>query len=72
LKRARPPAGEQQGGEQRSAHPTARATDAGFKSQASAQRFLTAPAAVYNTFDTQRHLTGRRTVKALRAAAFQV
>jgi transposase-like protein len=31
----------------------------GFKSQASAQRFLTAHAAVYNTFTVQRHLIRR-------------
>lgn len=43
----------------------------GFKSQASAQRFLATHAAVYNTFYTARHLTGRRTLKVLRAAAFE-
>ena len=43
----------------------------GFESQASAQRFLTVHAAVYNTFYTQRHLTSRRTLKAFRTAAFQ-
>ena len=42
----------------------------GFKSQASAQQFLTSHAAVYNTFSTQRHLTSRRALKRLRAEAF--
>ena len=43
----------------------------GFKSQASAQRFLTSHAAIYNTFYTARHLTSRRTLKIFRAAAFE-
>jgi putative transposase len=43
----------------------------GFKSQASAQRFLTTHAAVYNTFYTARHLITRPTLKTFRAAAFQ-
>ena len=43
----------------------------GFKSRASAQRFLTSHAAVYNTFYTARHLTTRRTLKVLRTAAFE-
>ena len=43
----------------------------GFKSTASAQRFLTSHAAIYNTFYTARHLTSRRTLKALRNAAFE-
>ena len=40
-----------------------------FKSPGSAQKFLSAHAAVYNTFNIQRHLTTRRTHRALRAAA---
>jgi transposase-like protein len=40
-----------------------------FKSPGSAQKFLSAHAAVYNTFNVQRHLTTRRTHRALRAAA---
>ncbi|RZI70690.1 MAG: IS6 family transposase [Pseudomonas sp.] len=40
-----------------------------FKSQASAQRFLTTHAAVYNTFYTQRHLVSRATLRTFRAAA---
>lgn len=43
----------------------------GFKSTASAQRFLTSHAAVYNTFYTARHLTSRPTLKIFRAAAFE-
>ncbi len=36
-----------------------------FKSQASAQRFLATHAAVYNTFNTQQHLTTRSTLRLL-------
>ena len=43
----------------------------GFKSQASAQRFLSSYAAVYNTFYTARHLTRRQTLRAFRSAAFE-
>jgi len=43
----------------------------GFKSQASAQRFLTTHAAVYNIFYTACHLTRRPTLKVLRAEAFE-
>ena len=38
----------------------------GFRSQASAKRFLSSHAAVYNAFNTQRHLTSRRTLKVFR------
>nr|WP_233279860.1 DDE-type integrase/transposase/recombinase [Caulobacter vibrioides] len=41
----------------------------GFKSQTSAQRFLTTRAAVYNTFYTQRHLISRPTLRRFRAEA---
>ncbi|WP_421738356.1 IS6 family transposase [Caulobacter sp.] len=41
----------------------------GFKSQWSAQRFLTTHAAVYNTFYTQRHLISRPTLRRFRAEA---
>ena len=40
-----------------------------FKSQKSAQRFLTIHAAVYNLFNTQRHLISRRTLRQFRASA---
>ena len=40
-----------------------------FKSQASAQRFLTTHASVYNTFYTQRHLISRPTLRIFRSAA---
>ena len=42
-----------------------------FKSQASAQRFLATHAAVYNTFNTERHLTTRPTLRLLRGDAFR-
>ena len=41
----------------------------GFKSRGSAQRFLSAHAAVYNTFYVQLHLTSASTHRAFRASA---
>ena len=43
-----------------------------FKSQASAQRFLTTHAAVYNTFYTQPHLIRRPTLRLFRGDALHV
>jgi transposase-like protein len=40
-----------------------------FKSQASAQRFLTSHAAIYNTFNIQRHLISRPTLRRFRGDA---
>ena len=40
-----------------------------FKSQGSAQRFLSTHAAVYNTFNLQEHLIRRSTLRTFRAAA---
>ena len=42
-----------------------------FKSPASAQRFLSIHAAVHNTFNVQRHLTSRRTLRVFREEAFR-
>jgi putative transposase len=42
-----------------------------FKSQGSAQRFLSTYAAVYNTFNAQPHLVSRPTLRHFRATAHQ-
>ena len=44
----------------------------GFKSRGSAQRFLSTHAAVYNTFNVQRHMTSASTHRSFRAAAMDV
>jgi transposase-like protein len=41
----------------------------GFKSRGSAQRLLSTRAAVYNTFNIQRHLTSASTHRGFRAVA---
>jgi putative transposase len=43
----------------------------GFKSPGSAQRFVSMHAAVYNTFNLQRRLVSRRTLRLFRAEAAQ-
>ncbi|MCZ8104438.1 MAG: DDE-type integrase/transposase/recombinase, partial [Burkholderiales bacterium] len=43
----------------------------GFKSPGSAQRVLSMHAAVHNTFNLQRHLVSRRTLRLFRAEAAQ-
>jgi putative transposase len=40
-----------------------------FKSAGSAQRFLAVHGAIYNTFNHQRHLVSRSTLRGMRAAA---
>ncbi len=42
-----------------------------FKSPGSAQRFLSAHSTVYNTFNVQRHLISRRTLRVFRADAME-
>ena len=42
-----------------------------FKSAGSAQRFLSSHAAVSNTFNVQRHLISRRTLRGFRAGAME-
>jgi transposase-like protein len=43
----------------------------GFKSPGSAQRFLSMHASVHNTFNLQRHLVSRRSLRLFRAEAAQ-
>jgi putative transposase len=42
-----------------------------FKSAASAQRFLSTHAAVYNTFNVQRHLISRKILRQFRGEAMR-
>ena len=60
---------EQSSGEFASADAAAERKMQRFKSPGSAQKFLSTHAAVYNTFNVQRHLTSAQTHRALRAAA---
>ena len=41
----------------------------GFKNRGSAQRFLSTHAAVYNTFNVERHLVSATTHRTFRASA---
>ena len=41
-----------------------------FKSPGSAQRFVSMHSAVHNTFDVQRHLVSRRSLRLLRRESF--
>jgi len=43
-----------------------------FKSAGSAQRFLSTHATVYNTFNVQRHLISRKTLRQFRNQATSV
>ncbi len=42
-----------------------------FKSQGQAQRFVSTHSAIYNTFNIQRHLISRNTMRQLRASAIE-
>src|SRR5271165_244941 len=61
--------GRQSSREFASADPATGAQDATLKSASSAEKFLSTNAAVYNSFNVQRHLTSAQTNRALRAAA---
>jgi putative transposase len=59
-------------GELATASSTTRTKDARLKSAKSAQRFVSVHAAVYNTFNVQRHLISRPTHRQFRTAAHQL
>ncbi len=42
-----------------------------FKSQRQAQRFTSTHSAIYNTFNTQRHLVARNTLRKFQSAAME-
>ena len=60
---------QQSGAEFVSADLTEGAQEQRFKSPGAAQKFLLTHAAVYNTFNVQRHLASARTRRTSRAAA---
>ena len=60
---------EQSGREFASTNSTTGPCDATIQSPGSAQEFLSIRAAVFNTFNVQRHLTSAQTHRTLRAAA---
>jgi transposase-like protein len=62
---------EQSGREFVSTNTAAGAQDAALQIVGSAQRFLSIHAAVQNTFNVQRHLTSRGSLRVLREEAFQ-
>lgn len=64
-----PTAEEQSSEELVPADPTTIAAAAGFQIQASAQRFLTTHAEIYNTFKAPLHMISRLTLRRFRAEA---
>ena len=62
---------EQSGREFASTDTTARAQDTALQIARISQRFLSVHAALHNTFNVQRHLTSRRTLRVLRDEAFR-
>lgn len=63
------PPRQQPGRELAPTDPTTRAQIRRFKSQGQAQQFVSTFGAIYNTFNLQRHLVSRKTLRIFRAAA---